>query len=495
MYKGNELLNGNNELVDSIKASTGSQVTLFADDTRVATTIEEANEKVVGTTASQEVVDRVLTNDETFIGEANVVGENYNTIYTSINNASGEAIGMFFIGIPTSFQESLIADFIVKLLIFMGVLMTIAFIATYFMGQSLARPIVRLNKVALNFSKLDVREEIADDLLERKDEVGGLSNSFNTLRFSLKEFIEKIAEASNQVSDASGNMSASAEELYAAAEDMAQTMQDISSGSEQQATETSKASGNVHELAEGITKVVDTSNALDDITRLTEDLKNNGLNIISDLMNRTKDSSHSMNHVEEMLLETQKSAQEITEVVNMINAISEKTNLLSLNASIEAARAGEHGKGFAVVAEEIRALSEQSSSSTLKVEEIIKEVQNKVSNTVDVLSEMSDTLQFQENVAYDTDEIFQKLASNLEYIKMESAKMAGLGDDMITKKDYIVEVINHISRLSETNASSTHEAAATTEEQTAASSEVANGSKFLAQLATNLKSMVQVFKV
>lgn len=73
--------------------------------------------------------------------------------------------------------------------------------------------------------------------------------------------------------------------------------------------------------------------------------------------------------------------------------------------------------------------------------------------------------------------------------------MAGLGDDMITKKDYIVEVINHISRLSETNASSTHEAAATTEEQTAASSEVANGSESLAQLATNLKSMVQVFKV
>ncbi len=70
-----------------------------------------------------------------------------------------------------------------------------------------------------------------------------------------------------------------------------------------------------------------------------------------------------------------KRTSDITSIVDTINLIAERTNLLSLNASIEAARAGDAGRGFAVVAEEIRNLADRSAKATSDIASIIRSLQ------------------------------------------------------------------------------------------------------------------------
>ncbi|MEQ8435668.1 MAG: HAMP domain-containing methyl-accepting chemotaxis protein [Oceanicaulis sp.] len=85
-------------------------------------------------------------------------------------------------------------------------------------------------------------------------------------------------------------------------------------------------------------------------------------------------------------------AARIGDIVNLINAIAEQTNLLALNATIEAARAGEAGKGFAVVASEVKALAEQTSKATSSISEQIGGIQGATGKAVEAMGSISQVI-------------------------------------------------------------------------------------------------------
>ncbi|TDT72476.1 methyl-accepting chemotaxis protein (MCP) signaling protein [Hypnocyclicus thermotrophus] len=102
------------------------------------------------------------------------------------------------------------------------------------------------------------------------------------------------------------------------------------------------------------------------------------INSLNKNMNLINNSIQEANEKIDKLISTSKN---IGNIVFAINKISEQTNLLALNAAIEAARAGEAGKGFSVVADEIRKLAEQTNIETQKIENLIKDIQNNVSES------------------------------------------------------------------------------------------------------------------
>jgi methyl-accepting chemotaxis protein len=99
------------------------------------------------------------------------------------------------------------------------------------------------------------------------------------------------------------------------------------------------------------------------------------------------------------MAELSRAADQIGEVVDLINAIAQQTNLLALNATIESARAGEAGKGFAVVASEVKSLAQQTAKATDEIRERIKDIQGAASNGVNAIRGIGETIKHMNEIA------------------------------------------------------------------------------------------------
>ena len=130
-------------------------------------------------------------------------------------------------------------------------------------------------------------------------------------------------------------------------------------------------------------------------------------------------------------------SQEISQIVGLINTISERTHVLSLNASMQAATAGEAGKGFAVVAEEVQRLAENARQATAQISNLVQNIQietgdaiNSVNRTIDQVVRGSDLAQLSGQQMRDTQEATGRLVALVEKIAASTQEQSRVTADL-----------------------------------------------------------------
>ena len=367
----------------------------------------------------------------------------------------------FFADFFVDFKDGLKGWFVVSCLI-AGVVMGL--INYYILNLVLVSKLKRIAQVSVAISNHDLTFTCE---MQSKDVIGEIIESFNNMAGTLRNVVSELKTSSEQmltgvnqicsVADSTSqgvqNQHNQTQNVEMAIQRMTQIAQDVSS----KAAQAAEAAAIAKEEAEKGTNVVGQT-----------------ISSIKNLADAVESASVSINRVE-------KESINIGGVLDVIQGISEQTNLLALNAAIEAARAGEQGRGFAVVADEVRTLAQRTQASTKEIQTMIETLQSVSKETVEVMDKGQ--TQANESVNYAT-AAGDSLQQITQAVKSITEINTLINDEAGSQSGVAVEINQNMHSISEIAAESMDGAERTNQE-----------SQGLANLAQNLQQLVAKFKL
>jgi methyl-accepting chemotaxis protein len=383
----------------------------------------------------------------------------------------------------TSIRNKLILSFLVLLLLLMIIIAVInrltsdfytaqaisvalALAAGAIFGGYFSRSIVRrlnsLSAVAREVSHGDLSKDIP---LLSQDEIRDLEEVFASMVKDLRVMISDIQTVAGRMEETNRSLSSLSEKVLASSEEIDESAMAIAEGSEQQtmivqktsliinnsldqmdaagrqsAQTVSKINDALLKTGSGETKARETLGYLD--------------NVLRQIVENTKPIYRLSNKVDKIKM-----------VMNVMNEVAQKTELLSLNASIEATRAGEMGKGFALVANEIRSMAENSKQSSREIGRIVDDIFQDNRAVIHALRKSEEDVEKGRGIITGMVDTFKEMVSGVKEI---SSEVKAVESVTIRQVKEIRGLLNHfeaLSRLAQANFVSTQKTTVGTKNQ------------------------------
>ncbi|BBP76888.1 methyl-accepting chemotaxis protein [Pseudomonas sp. Ost2] len=341
-------------------------------------------------------------------------------------------------------------------------LMTV--LLAWLLTRSIVTPLNRALAAAESIAGGNLTKPIEVD---GKDEPARLLTALAAMQGSLRKTIEQISGSATQLASA-------AEELSAVTEEASRGLQQQNNEIEQAATAVNEMTSAVEEVARN---AVSTSEASQQSNLAAREGRDRVVETVGAIQAMTQDVQNTSVLIEGLATQ----GRDIGQVLDVIRAIAEQTNLLALNAAIEAARAGEAGRGFAVVADEVRALAHRTQQSTREIEQMVAGIQNGTGEAVQSMQQSNQRTQTTLEMARAAGVALEQITHSINLINERNLVIASASEEQAQVSREVDRNLVNIRDLATQSAAGANQTSAASHE--------------LSRLAVDLNAMVARFVI